>query len=85
MPVTNLIPVKIVFIATKNRIGPITKPSVAKEAAIVENKGAKQNCDKESPIPARGPISAILIPRISSSGRSLSSIAKCKLVTKGKK
>ena len=75
----------MVFIAKKNKIGPIIKPSFAKEAAIVEKSGAKQNCESESPIPAKGPINAILMLRVSSVGRSFSNMTKCKLVIKGRK
>ena len=49
---------------------------IAREAKMVENKGAIQNCDKESPIPASGPIKAILIPRVSLYSSPLSAMAK---------
>ena len=73
---TNLMVVKIKFIATKKRIGPKANPCCANDAAIVDNKGANTNWDNESPIPANGPIRAILMLLVSSSGRSFSSITK---------
>ena len=53
-------------IANQYPIGANPKPSRAKPAKIVENNGAKPNCAIESPIPAKGPIRAILILRTES-------------------
>ena len=71
--------------ATKNRIGPMIRPSWAREAPMVANSGARQNWARESPIPAKGPMSAILMLRISLAGVLFSSITRCRLVIKGRK
>ena len=75
-PITSLIANNVTFSQIKNNNGAIATPSIAIEAKIVENNGAIQNCDNESPIPAKGPINAILIPRISSYSIPFSAIAK---------
>ena len=71
--------------ATKNRMGPMIRPSMARDAPMVANRGARQNWARESPIPARGPIRAILMLRISLDGVLFSSITRCRLVMNGRK
>ena len=72
-----------ILMPSQKKIGPRIRPSCAREAPMVAKRGARQNWDRESPIPAMGPISAILIPLISLGSAPPSSILKCRLVMNG--
>ena len=76
MPVRSFMARRITFMATKNRMGPIIRPSWARDAPMVANSGARQNWARESPIPANGPMRAILIFRISLEGVLFSSMTR---------
>jgi len=52
--------------ARKKATGAKARPLVARDAKMVEYSGAMQNWDRESPMPASGPMRAILRPRTSS-------------------
>ena len=76
---------RVMFMPSQKNRGPSIRPSAARDAPMVPNRGARQNWDRESPMPARGPIRAILMLRISAPGVLFCSITRCSEVMKGVK